>query len=327
MNKRLLSGIQPSGELHIGNYLGALKQWVEFQNDYDAYFAIVDYHALTTRPKPSELKTRIYDTLAMLLAVGIDPKSATLFIQSDVSAHTELTWILSNFTSLGQLNRMTQFKEKADAHGQLVGLYTYPILQAADILLYAPEIVPVGEDQAQHLELCRDIAGSLNSHVGETVLVQPKTMLNNGARIMALNNPTKKMSKSVAGSAISLLASTADIEATIKRAVTDSDPNSNELSGGVKNLFLIMEGVSAPETVQQFENMRKDGKLRYSELKEQLIDDLAEFLKPIQAAYKTLRADEQNLRAIAKAGQTKAEAVANVTLSKVKKSLGLIERA
>lgn len=325
MTKRLLSGIQPSGELHIGNYLGALKQWIDFQHDYDAFFMVADLHALTTRPKPEEIRARTLDTVAMLLAIGVDPKSATLFVQSQVPQHAELAVILGNFATLGQLNRMTQFKEKSDAHGQQVGLFTYPVLQAADILLYGAQVVPVGEDQMQHLELTRDIAQTVNNHVGSKILTEPKTLVNKNARVMALNDPTKKMSKSIPGSAIGLLATDAEIEAAIKRAVTDSDPNSTELSGGVKNLFLILEGISSTETVQKFEAMRQDGKLRYSELKEQLIDDVIAFLKPIQAAYKTLRADEKMLIKVLADGQTKAEIAAHHTLTAVKQAIGLVE--
>lgn len=324
MAKRLLSGIQPSGELHIGNYLGALKQWVEFQQDYDAYFMVADLHALSVRPKPEEVRKNTLDMIAMLLALGIDPKSATLFVQSQVPAHTELGWMLSPFVSIGQLNRMTQYKEKSDKFGQNAGLFIYPLLQAADIALYRAEAVPVGEDQVQHLELAREIIRSFNSHVGDQVLTEPKPLVTNAARIMALNDPTKKMSKSIQGSAIGLLASEAETETAIKRAVTDSDPNATEVSGGVKNLFTILEGISDHETIQKFEAMRQDGKLRYSELKEQLIDDLIAFLKPIQAAYKTLRADEKALHKVMAEGQIKAEIAAHQTLTAVKNALGLV---
>lgn len=324
MAKRLLSGVQPSGELHIGNYLGALKQWVEFQHDYDAYFMVADLHALTTRPQPEEISERTLDVLAMLVAIGLDPKSATIFVQSQVPQHAELASILNNFVTIGQLNRMTQYKEKAERHGQNVGLFTYPVLQTADILLYRAEVVPVGEDQSQHLELTRNIAGVVNNHVGEKVFVEPKTLHNQAAKIMALTDPSKKMSKSVSGSAISLLATEAEIETAIKRAVTDSDPNASELSPGVRNLMVILEGVSDPDTVGKMESMRADGNLRYSELKEQLIDDIVALLKPIQAAYKTLRADQASLIKFASAGQAKASDTADETLTKVKKALGLL---
>jgi tryptophanyl-tRNA synthetase len=279
---------------------------------------------LSVRPKPEEIHRNTLDIIALLLAIGIDPKSATLFLQSQVSAHTELGWMLSPFTSIGQLNRMTQFKDKSDKFGQNAGLFIYPMLQAADIALYGAETVPVGEDQVQHLELAREIIRSFNSHVNGQILVEPKPLITNAARIMALNDPTKKMSKSIPGSAVGLLATEAEIESAVKRAVTDSDPNSSELSGGVKNLFLILEGVSNQETVQKFEALRQDGKLRYSELKEQLIDDLIAFLKPIQAAYKTLRADEEQLKRVAQEGRAKAEVAAESTLLAVKSALGLI---
>lgn len=322
--KRLLSGIQPTGELHIGNYLGAVKQWVDFQHDYDAFFMIADYHTLTLRPKPEDMHSQTLNLVAMLIALGIDPKSSTLFLQSQIPSHTELGWIFSCFSTIGQLNRMTQYKEKADKHGQTTGLLTYPVLQAADIALYGGEIVPVGEDQVQHLELSREIIRSFNNHVGEDVLAEPKPLLTKTARIMALNDPTKKMSKSIAGSAIGLLATEIEIAQIIRRAVTDSDPNSNELSAGVKNLFLILEGIGEAETVRKFEQMQKGGKLRYGELKEQLIDDLTQFLGPIQKTYRSLRADEAGLLKIVEAGRTKAEPVAIETLEKVKEALGLI---
>jgi tryptophanyl-tRNA synthetase len=324
MTKRLLSGIQPTGELHIGNYLGAIKQWLEYQDDYEAFFMIADYHTLTLRLAPEKLRQQTYDLIAMLVALGIDPKSSALFLQSQLPAHTELAWIFSSFAMVGQLNRMTQYKEKSDHHGQNAGLLTYPVLQTADIELYKANIVPIGEDQVQHLELSREIIRSFNHHVGQAVFPEPKTMLNKGARIMALNNPTRKMSKSVAGGAIGLLDSEATITQTIKRAVTDSDINSSEVSDGVKNLLLLLEGVSSHETVQHFDQLRSEGKLRYSDLKEALIEDLMHFLSPIQQAYHGLRRDEKNLLQIVETGRQKAEVVANETLDEAKKALGLI---
>jgi tryptophanyl-tRNA synthetase len=260
----------------------------------------------------------------MLVALGINPKTSPIFLQSQISAHSELSCILENFVTVGQLNRMTQFKEKSDRHGQLTGLLTYPVLMAADVALYQAEVVPVGEDQVQHLELSREIIRSYNSFVGKDVLVEPKPLLTKAARIMALNDPSKKMSKSIAGSAIGLLATEAEVTQTIKRAVTDSDPNSNELSAGVKNLFTILEGVSTPETLALFEEMQKNGKLRYSELKEQLIEDILAFLAPVQKAYKSLRADEADLLKIIENGRSLAEPVAVETLKAVKKAVGLV---
>ncbi|HSX42290.1 MAG TPA: tryptophan--tRNA ligase [Candidatus Saccharimonadales bacterium] len=322
MTKRLLSGIQPSGPLHLGNYLGAVKPWTELQNDYDAFIMLATYHALTTKPEPAVLREQTLDLTAMLVACGIDPKITALFLQ--LPEHVELAGILGNFVGLGALDRMTQFKEKSSRHGQNAGLYTYPILQAADILTYEPDVVPVGEDQAQHLELTRDVAQAVNSHAGKKVLVEPKTLLSKAPRVMALNDPTKKMSKSIPGSAIGLLDDEAAIERTIKRAVTDSDPNSSAISSALKNLFVILAGVSSAETVEHFEKLRQDGKLRYSDLKEALIEDTIHLLKPIQAAYQSLRADEPNLLKVLDAGRCVAQPIAIATLKKVKDALGLI---
>lgn len=323
MEKILFSGIQPSGSIHLGNYLGALNQWVEYQHDYDAYFCVVDLHALIARPGAEVLRERTLDTLAMLVAIGIDPKSSTLFVQSDVPAHNELAWILNCFTSIGQLSRMTQYKEKSEVQGETAGLFTYPVLQTADIALYNAEAVPVGEDQVQHLELAREIVRSLNSYAGKDILVEPKPLLTKSARIMSLNNPDKKMSKSIAGSAIGLLDSEDEIARVIKRAVTDSDPNSSELSGALKNLFTILEGVSDAQTLAKFEELRLGGHLRYSELKEALIEEVIAFLRPIQKTYKSIRGDEKALNDLRVAGAKKAGVMANATLSRVKTALGL----
>jgi len=321
--KRLLSGIQPTGALHIGNYLGAVKQWVELQHDYDAFYFIADYHALTGRPKPSDLRSHTIELTAMLVALGIDPKSSTLFLQSDVPEHTELAWILNNFATLGQLNRMTQFKEKSDQYGQNVGLFTYPVLQTADIALYDAEAVPVGEDQVQHLELSREIVRNFNNHVGSSVLVEPKPVLTKAARVMALNDPSKKMSKSIAGSAVLVTDDAATIERTIKRAVTDSDPNSTEKSPAIANLFLLLENFTEPEQVRHFEDQFKKGSIRYSELKEQLTEDIVAFLEPVQKTYQQLLDNPDQLQKILSNGANKARPVAEATLKRVKKALGL----
>src|SRR3989344_2138316 len=201
--KRLLTGIQPSGALHIGNYLGAVKQIVKLQGDYETYVMIADLHALTTPQDPQKYQRQILNLAAILIASGLDTQKTTLFVQSAIPAHTQLAWIFSTLTPIGELERMTQYKEKSDRHGQNAGLLTYPVLQAADILLYRPEVVPVGEDQVQHIELTRVIARKFNSRYGET-FTEPKTLLTKSARIMALNNPTNKMSKSVVGSAVGM---------------------------------------------------------------------------------------------------------------------------
>jgi len=322
MNKRLVSGIQPTGTIHIGNYLGAIKQWAELQHDYDSYFFIVDYHALTQRPSAKDLEQARLSTAAMLVACGIDPKSSAVFFQSDVPEHTELAWLLMSMTSVGALSRMTQYKEKSDRHGQNAGLFTYPVLMAADILLYKPEVVPVGEDQVQHLELTRDIVETFNNLYGQT-LVQPKPLLNKAARVMALNDPSKKMSKSVPGSAITLLDDPDTVESTLKRAVTDSDPNAGTMSPGVANLFLLLENFSSPETVIQFQKQHKDGSLRYAELKEQLIEDINAFLSPVQKTYHSLMNNPEHIRSMLETGAKKARPIAQQTVSDVKKALGL----
>jgi len=323
MQKRLVSGIQPSGTLHIGNYLGAIKQWVDLQNDYDCIFFVVDYHALTLRPKPEDLRRQSLETVAMLVALGVDPKNCTLFLQSQVPEHAELAWLFSPFVTVGQLNRMTQYKEKSDRHGQNIGLLTYPVLMAADILIYDAEIVPVGEDQVQHLELAREIARSFNTHAGKT-FTEPKPLLTKAARIMALNDPKRKMSKSVAGSAIGLLDDEATVSATIRKAVTDSDPNSNKMSLGVANLFTLLEGFGDEETVQRFQDKYQDGQLKYSELKEQLIEDVMAFLGPVQKTYTSLLEHPDKLERIISEGTSKARPIAASKIAIVKKNLGLL---
>ena len=323
MNKRLVSGIQPTGALHLGNYLGAIKQWTDLQHDYDAFYFIADYHALTGRPSAAELSRNTLELVAMLVALGVDPKKCALFLQSAVPEHTELGWILNNFATLGQLNRMTQFKEKSDQYGQYVGLFTYPVLQTADIALYGAETVPVGEDQVQHLELAREIIRNFNSHVGSTVLVEPKPLLTKAARVMALNDPTKKMSKSIPGSAVLLTDDSAALERTLKRAVTDSDPNSTSKSPAITNLFMLLENFSEPETVRHFDEQYTKGTIRYSELKEQLIEDIGEFLAPVQKTYEQLLANPDQLKTILAHGAEKARPIAIETVKRAKEALGL----
>ncbi|MEK7201965.1 MAG: tryptophan--tRNA ligase [Patescibacteria group bacterium] len=323
MEKRLVSGIKPSGTLHIGNYLGAIKQWVDLQSDYDCYFFVADYHALTQKPSPEVIHEQTLGTVAMLVALGVDPKNCVLFVQSQIPEQAELNWLLSPFVTVGQLNRMTQYKEKSDRHGQNVGLLTYPVLMAADILIYDAEVVPVGDDQVQHLELAREVVRSFNAHAGKT-FTEPKPLLTKAARIMALNDPKHKMSKSIPGSAIGLLDDEATVTATIRKAVTDSDPNSTKRSPGVENLFTILEGFSDEETVQQFQDKYKDGQLKYSELKEQLIEDVMAFLGPVQKAYASLLAQPDQLELIINEGTAKARPIASAKLAIVKKNLGLL---
>lgn len=324
MTKRLVSGIQPTGSLHIGNYLGAIKQWVALQHDYDCFFFVADYHALTARPKPKELQEAILHVTAVLVALGLDPKSNPLFVQSAVPEHAELAWLLSNFTTLGQLNRMTQFKEKSDQHGQNAGLYTYPILMAADVLIYQAETVPVGDDQVQHLELAREIARNFNAHVSKSIFTEPKPLISPASRVMALNDPAKKMSKSLSGSAIGILESEASLHQLIRRAVTDSDPNSSEMSAGVKNLFLLLDEFGSAELIKEFQQKFADGQLRYSELKEAVFEAVWSFLQPVQKTYESLRKNDQQLLKILDEGAKKAQPIAQSTLKETKLSLGLL---
>lgn len=323
MQQRLVSGIKPTGDLHIGNYLGAISQWVELQNDYDCFFFVADYHALTVRPTSDQLHRQTMESLAILIALGVDPKNCVLFLQSQVPEHAELSWLLSSFATVGQLSRMTQYKEKSDRHGQNAGLLTYPILMASDVLIYDAQAVPVGEDQLQHLELAREIARTFNAHAGRT-FTEPKPLLTESARIMALNDPKLKMSKSVLGSAVGLLDDEATVSATIRRAVTDSDSNAARLGAGLANLFTILEGFSAPETVARFAQLQKDGQLKYSELKEQLTEDVLAFLRPVQKAFKSLMGNEDSLLKILEEGRKKAQPIAAAKLKLVKKNLGLV---
>lgn len=323
MSKRLVSGIQPTGDLHIGNYLGAIKQWIQLQNEYDCFFFVADYHALTTKPTSDLLQKNTLELLALLIALGVDPKNCVLFIQSHLPEHAELSWLLSSFATVGALNRMTQYKEKSDRYGQNAGLLTYPILMAADVLIYDAEVVPVGEDQVQHLELIREIARAFNAHAGKT-FIEPKALLTKAARIMALNDPKRKMSKSVSGSAIGLLDDEATITQIIRRAVTDSDSNAPKMSPGVETLFTILEGFSSSETIAQFQQRYRDGKLKYAELKEQLIEDIVAWLSPVQKVYKSLIARPDQLERIMREGAVKAHPVAKAKLEIIKKNLGLV---
>jgi len=321
--KRLVSGIQPSGQLHIGNYLGAIKQWLELQDDYDCFFFIANDHALTARLKPQDLKEQTFHVAAMLIALGLDPKKSQFFAQSEVSQHTELAWILSSFASVGELMRMTQFKDKTSTQAENAGLFTYPILMAADVLLYDAEVVPVGEDQVQHLELTREIARRFNNHY-EALLTEPKPLLNKTARVMSLADPTRKMSKSLPGGAIGLLDDAETIERTIKRAVTDSDPHSKELSPALANLFSLLEGFGQPDTVKHFGQLQQNGQLKYSELKAQISEDLIAFLKPVQKTYHQLVADPDSLLKMLTSGAEQARLIAKAKIYQVKAGIGLL---
>lgn len=326
--QRVFSGIQPTGLIHLGNYVGALRQWVELQRQYESFFCIVDLHAVTVPYEPSELQQRILEAAAANLAAGIDPERSVLFVQSHVPEHTELMWLLNTVTPVGQLERMTQYKEKArrSKHGVMAGLLNYPVLQAADVLLYKATLVPVGEDQVQHIELMRDIAERFNKTFGETFPL-PEARLSKGARIMALNDPTKKMSKSVPGSYIALTEAPEDIRRKVRAAVTDPGPPEpgarlEDASPGVANLFTLLE-VFAPQAYPRFAEAYTDGTIRYSELKQVLADALVEALAPVRQRYQRLTAHPDEVWDVLREGAARARPLAEATMEEVRARMGL----
>lgn len=326
MKKRVFSGIQPTGNLHIGNYLGAMNQWVAMQAELDCLFCIVDLHAITVPQEPNILKAKIREVTGLLLAAGIDPKLAIVFIQSQVSAHAELAWILNCFTPMGWMQRMTQFKEKSEElKGQVsIGLFDYPALMAADILLYETDIVPVGEDQKQHVELTRDIAQRFNTIYGPTFKLPEPVIPEVGARIMGLDDPTKKMSKSEAdpGHAINLLDSPDTIRSKIMRATTDSlrEIRFDENRPGINNLLVIYQ-VFTGRPEKEIE-ARFAGK-GYAALKKELGEVVVEALRPLQSCYQKLVADPSYLESLLAEGAARARPLAEKTLALVKERVGL----
>ncbi|OUN01797.1 MAG: tryptophan--tRNA ligase [Firmicutes bacterium ZCTH02-B6] len=322
---RVFSGIQPTGQLHVGNYLGAIRNWVAVQAEHDCVFSIVDLHAMTIPYDPAELPQRVLATAATLIGCGIDPERSILYVQSHVREHSELCWILNCITPLGSLQRMTQFKDKAKQHQENVnaGLLNYPILQAADILLYKAALVPVGEDQVQHLELSRDLARRFNHLFGET-FPEPQALLTRAARVMALNDPTRKMSKSIPGSFVALTAPPEEIQGLIRRAVTDTGPRGESMSPGVANLFTLLESFSAPETVAQFREAYEQGALRYVDLKQQLAEDMVRALTPIRERYTELMSRQDELKELLAYGADRARAIARDTMEEVRDKTGLV---
>ncbi|MEP6704195.1 MAG: tryptophan--tRNA ligase [Acidobacteriota bacterium] len=323
MRKRIFSGAQPTGQLHIGNYLGALKNWVALQDEYESFFCIVNLHALTLPQDPKTLRQKTRDLARIYLAAGIDPGRSTIFIQSDVSEHSELTWILACVSRLGELERMTQFKDKGKGNRERAssGLLMYPVLMAADILLYQTDLVPVGEDQKQHLELTRDLAERFNRNFGETFKVPEPYIPPVGANIKSLQDPTKKMSKSdedLNGS-IFLLDDPETITKKIKRAVTDSgtDIGFDDERPAINNLLTIyslLTGKSAMECEQHFEGKG------YGHFKTELAETVVEFLRPFQERFNQY--DDAALDAILKPGAEKARAIARQTLADVCRKMG-----
>ena len=323
--KRVFSGVQPTGNIHIGNYLGALKQFVELQNENDCIYCIVDMHSITVPQDPKKLKQNILDVAALYLAVGLDPKKSIIFVQSEVSGHAELAWVLMCNSYTGELSRMTQFKQKSkEQESAPTGLFTYPILMAADILLYDTNIVPVGHDQKQHIELTRDIALRVNHTYGDTFVVPDGRFLKEGARIMSLDDPTSKMSKSAENihSRISLLDDAAKVKKSIMRATTDSEGEvrfSATEKPGVSNLLTIYSVFSDTPIAKLEEQYQGKG---YGDLKKDLVEVVWNNLEPIQKRYHEIR-DSGELSSILKDGAERAEAVAEKTMKRVKERFGL----
>lgn len=325
MKTRVFSGMQPSGNLHIGNYLGALKNWVRIQNDYECIFCIVDLHAITLYQNPAELRAKIREIAALYLAAGIDPKVSSIMVQSAVPAHAELAWMLTCVTPIGWLERMTQYKAKAAKQESVGdGLLQYPVLMAADILLYQAGIVPVGDDQAQHLELTRDVAQRFNSLYGDTFVLPGTSLPAVGARIMGLDDPNQKMSKSetAANHAVALLDPVDKIRKTIMRATTDSNPAVDYAGAGpgVLNLLAIYQAFSGD--TDEAMRARFTG-MRYGDLKKQVAEMTIAHLEPFQQRYRQIVGEPGYLDSVLREGAERVAPVANDTVRLVKERMGL----
>lgn len=324
--KRILSGVQPTGDVTIGNYLGAIKRFVELQDNYEPFFMIANLHAWTVEQDPEVLRNKTLELAALYLAVGLDPAKATIFVQSDVPEHAELAWLLQCITYFGELGRMVQFKEKSTGKQNVsVGLYTYPVLQAADILLYLPDQVPVGEDQKQHLELSRDLAQRFNSKFGETFVVPEPLISEFGARIMGLDDPSKKMSKSAPSpfNRITMADSPADMRSKIMKAVTDTDNEIRfdpEAKPGISNLLTIHSLFSGESIEQLVERFQGQG---YGTLKKDLVEVVTAELLPIQERRQQYL-ESGELPDILRQGAERAREVAAGTLQSVKQKMGLL---
>ncbi|MDE0268785.1 MAG: tryptophan--tRNA ligase [Acidimicrobiaceae bacterium] len=323
--KRVLSGIQPSGELHLGNYLGAINHWVQMQHTTDAFFCIVDLHAITVPKSPGELGRDSLKLSQMLMAAGLDPEVCTIFVQSHLHEHAECAWLMECTVSFGELSRMTQFKDKSEQHDFIsAGLFTYPALQAADILLYDADEVPVGDDQRQHIELTRDIAERFNSRYGDTFVLPVAVINNTGARVMDLQHPHKKMSKSLESprGTVGLLDTPAIITKKIKAAVTDSETEVRydvETKPGVSNLLSIL-GAATQNDPAELAVRYED----YGTLKVDTAEAVIEMLRPLQARFAELEADPAETMRLLRIGADKARGVASATLARAKQNIGLL---
>ena len=328
--KVMLSGIQPSGDLHLGNYLGAIRNWGARAEEFDCYYFMADMHTITVRQEPAALRRRTLEQLAQYIACGLDPEKNTLFIQSHVPAHAELGWVLNCYTMFGELSRMTQFKDKAAKHAENIngGLFTYPALMAADILLYQPDFVPVGDDQKQHVELTRDVAQRFNGIYGDVFKVPEPYIPRTGARIMSLNAPDTKMSKSIPEGCVFLMEKPEDIQRKFKRAVTDSDTENcvrydPEHKPGVANLMAIYAAV----TGRTYEAIEAEfAGMGYGKFKPAVGEAVVETLRPIREEAARIMADKAYLESVYRAGAEKASYVAEKTLRKVYKKIGFVAR-
>ena len=328
--KVMVSGIQPSGELHLGNYLGPLRHWPEMIDAFDCYFFLADLHTITVRQDPAELRRRTLALLAQYIACGLDPEKCVLFVQSHVAAHSQLAWVLDCYAMFGELSRMTQFKDKSARNAENInaGLFTYPVLMAADILLYQPDYVPVGDDQRQHVEICRDIANRFNGVYGDVFKVPEPYIAKVGARIMSLSTPENKMSKSQPEGCVYLLEKPEDIARKFKRALTDSDTQrcvryDPENKPGVANLMQIyasVTGRSYDEIEREFDGQG------YGRFKPAVGEAVVELLRPIQEEARRIMADRAYLEGVYRAGAERAEYIAGKTLRKVYKKVGFLPR-
>lgn len=324
--KRVFSGIKPSGELHLGNYLGAIKNWVSSQNEFDNIFCIVDLHAITVKQETEDLKRRIKEQAAILVASGIDPDKSTLFVQSHIPAHSEMAWLLNCFIPMGWMEKMTQFKEKSGESRERVsvGLFDYPALMAADILLYDTDIVPVGEDQKQHVELARDVAKRFNSIYGDTFKIPEVKINKETARVMGLQNPAKKMSKSEGGDAniIYFLDKPDDIRSKIMKAQTDSynEVRFDTERPGIYNLLVVYEAFSGLKRGDIETGFEGKG---YADFKKDLADIVVEKMKPMQDKYEEITKDPEYIEKVLKEGVEKARPLAERKIEAVRQKIGL----
>ena len=326
--KRIFSGIQPSGDLTLGSYMGAIKNWVSLQNDYDCLYCIVDMHAITVRQVPAELRRRSLEQLAQYLACGLDPEKNVLFVQSHVPQHAELSWVLGCYTQFGELSRMTQFKDKSAKHADNItaGLFTYPVLMAADILLYQTDLVPVGEDQKQHVELCRDIAARFNGLFPDTFTLPEPFIPKMGARIMSLGTPENKMSKSEPDGCVFLMDKPEDIMRKFKRAVTDCETAvrfDRENKPGISNLLTIYCAATGRSVAEAEAEFADQG---YGVFKPAVGEAVVELLRPIREESERMLKDKAYLQSVYEKGAQTASYLAEKTLRKVYKKVGFIAR-